>query len=510
MKLKIKEIAANPFRDFTLYPIDDEQVRRLQQSIDEFGFFSGVTARRANRGYELAAGHHRLEAAKRAGLTEIEAVVGNYSDDEMVGIMTLENMTQRGFNAGATQDSVAAYAKIVSKAILLGGEAADRFLAAEPENLARTQKSIAEHGPGKDVIYRAINGFGLEERKERKAADAKAEMLGQGPIEQALAALKQGGIMGRIVADALKEVKALRIERDAAEKAAQEKIRQAEEREEAARVRAEERAKTELERQARAEEVAREKAEAAKAKAAAAEGARKEAAKQAAREAEERRKEAAAAHKRAQKAETERREQAAKERAEAQKAAAKRKADEKAEAERRRKEAEAVKAQRELDRIYDPDCIHVFRLTSHEAAFRASVLSEGGRYVIPVNKQLELAKQIRAEIDGHEKRSGRDLGSNTIEALVGAVIEKGLGLQRETNQAEQARLLQSSHIDRVNEHWTVIRRGLQQAENAFDKIIEEQKNWPYDKSLFPMNLDAIQRIGEMLDIFNGLRKKFGL
>jgi hypothetical protein len=149
-------------------------------------------------------------------------------------------------------------------------------------------------------------------------------------------------------------------------------------------------------------------------------------------------------------------------------------------------------------------------LTSHEAAFRASVLSEGGRYVIPVNKQLELAKQIRAEIDGHEKRSGRDLGSNTIEALVGAVIEKGLGLQRETNQAEQARLLQSSHIDRVNEHWTVIRRGLQQAENAFDKIIEEQKNWPYDKSLFPMDLDAIQRIGEMLDIFNGLRKKFGL
>src|SRR5262245_44637649 len=113
MKLKLDSVLANPFRDFTLYPIDEEQVLRLQKSIHELGFFSGVTARPHFGKYQLAAGHHRIEAARREQLTEVEAVVEKYDDPDMVKIMMVENLTQRGHNAASVLDSVAAYARIV-------------------------------------------------------------------------------------------------------------------------------------------------------------------------------------------------------------------------------------------------------------------------------------------------------------------------------------------------------------------------------------------------------------
>ncbi len=57
-----------------------------------------------------------------------------------------------GAEAAATHDSVAAYAKIVTKAILLGDEAAGKFLpSARLDDLTRTQQSVAEHGPGRTI-----------------------------------------------------------------------------------------------------------------------------------------------------------------------------------------------------------------------------------------------------------------------------------------------------------------------------------------------------------------------
>ena len=498
MKIKIKDIAPNPFRDFSLYPIDKEQVQRLRQSINDLGFFSGVTARRTpgGRGYQLAAGHHRLKAAEKEGLDEVEAVVNDYTDEKMVAVMVVENMTQRGVNAAATQDSVAAYAHIVSRAILLGDEDASRFLeVSDARTLGTAQAKIAQDGPGAPIMYRAINGFSLAERKERRGDDDKAEIMSQGPIEAALASLKQGGVMGRIVAEALKDVQAIRAERDAEAAEQEERRRKAEEREEAARVREQERATAELDRKRIAAEAAQAKAEAAKLKAAQQEGERKEAAKRAAREAEERRKEAAAAHKRAEKEEAEQRKKAEKERAEAKKIDLEYREMKAAEAERRRKEAEAVKEQKALDKVYDPRCVHVFRLSSHEAVFRRGVLSEGGRLVIPVDKQFELAKRIRADMEVAEKNSRGDPGSHYIDVALSNVIEEGLGLQRKADKEERERLLQRSHIDRVNTHWTTIRRGLQQAEQALQKLIEEQNQWQYEKRLFPMDLNAIERIG---------------
>ena len=82
-----------------------------------------------------------------------------------------ENATQRGHNAGAQADSVAAYARIVAKAILLGDEEVTRkffrFTKSAKgggKSLERMQSEIAEHGPGVDIIYRAANRFSLDDR----------------------------------------------------------------------------------------------------------------------------------------------------------------------------------------------------------------------------------------------------------------------------------------------------------------------------------------------------------
>lgn len=182
MKIPLAFLKPNPFRDFALYPLDDEQVERLSHSISELGFFAGVSARQVKDGYELAAGHHRVEAARHAGLIAVDATVKAYTDLQMVQIMANENLTQRGHQATATVDSVAAFCRIVAKWMLIEGSPAE-------------QTKVAQDGPDREMLNRAING------------DRGTKILTSTEISQTLAALKASGRMAKIVADALGEVK---------------------------------------------------------------------------------------------------------------------------------------------------------------------------------------------------------------------------------------------------------------------------------------------------------------
>ena len=109
MKKLISEVLPNIHRDFSIYPIGEAQVDRLVESIKEVGMFLGLPARKTKKGYEIAAGHHRLEALKRTGATHVDLAVKDYSDDDMLKIMIRENNLQRGDeNFGAVLDSVGA------------------------------------------------------------------------------------------------------------------------------------------------------------------------------------------------------------------------------------------------------------------------------------------------------------------------------------------------------------------------------------------------------------------
>jgi ParB/RepB/Spo0J family partition protein len=414
MKISLDSIKPNPFRDFELYPLDEEQINRLAQSIGELGFFASVAARPdGNGGYELAAGHHRIEAARRRGMNEVDANIERYDDFRMVQIMALENLTQRGHNAASTLDSIAAYARIVAKQVLLGEGHIAKNLAVSPQALGLAQSKIASDGPGKDLLYRAINGF---DRKERKA-NKEAEIITETEISQSLGLMKESTLMGRIVAEAYAEVEAIREERD----------REAE-------------ARVERER------TAAEKAERA--------------------------------------------------------------ATRKVEKERRTKEKEAVETQKNKAADYDEACGNIFRLTSHEAAFRTAVLTERGKRFFPVNKQLELAKRVRAQINTVEKKRSHDVGSTTIKGIIREFLDEAVREQKAVDESEKKRMLAESLRERINERWQTIRRGMLQAEAALINLIDDLKKWP-EGEMMPFDMEVADRVIAVGKRFETFKQSMG-
>lgn len=102
MKVKVKNIEFNPFRNINLVPIDPFTVEKLKSSIDELGLWVGMTARphpdKPGK-YQIPFGHHRLVAIRELGIEEIDIAINEISDFNMVLMMVQENMTQRGVSA---------------------------------------------------------------------------------------------------------------------------------------------------------------------------------------------------------------------------------------------------------------------------------------------------------------------------------------------------------------------------------------------------------------------------
>ena len=92
--ISLKKIRDNPYRDKKRNPIDQEKVESIAESIDSTkSFWKGVYGREVEGGYvELAFGHHRLDAARLAGLAEIPIELEEFSDGDMLMWMARENV----------------------------------------------------------------------------------------------------------------------------------------------------------------------------------------------------------------------------------------------------------------------------------------------------------------------------------------------------------------------------------------------------------------------------------
>lgn len=124
-KAPIAKVRPNPFRNFEINPIRNDHVEKLLASIEDIGMWSGLPARKIPETtpaeYQIACGHHRLEAIKRAELSQVSIDIRPYTDEQMIRIMVEENMTQRGNeNAGTVLDSVAAVIVQIVKESNLG------------------------------------------------------------------------------------------------------------------------------------------------------------------------------------------------------------------------------------------------------------------------------------------------------------------------------------------------------------------------------------------------------
>lgn len=98
MKIAISEIRPNPFKKkINGGKLDEETIAKIRANIQELGLMGALPVFKRDGQYHLVAGHHRLEALKRQYGKDhkIEVVVHDYSEENTLRGMVIENLTQR-------------------------------------------------------------------------------------------------------------------------------------------------------------------------------------------------------------------------------------------------------------------------------------------------------------------------------------------------------------------------------------------------------------------------------
>jgi len=108
MKIEVSKLRANPFRNLTRLPLDQDKVDALVHSIKDTSFWDNLIGRETGGGIEIAYGHHRVAALKKCGIKTIDINVRPLTDTEMVKIMSHENMGEWSHDAEFETETVRA------------------------------------------------------------------------------------------------------------------------------------------------------------------------------------------------------------------------------------------------------------------------------------------------------------------------------------------------------------------------------------------------------------------
>jgi len=95
-KLKIIEVEPNreqPRRNF-----DEEALEELSKSIKEYGVIQPIIVTKKDDYYQIVAGERRWRASKKAGLSEIPAIVRDYDSQKNSEIALIENIQREDLN----------------------------------------------------------------------------------------------------------------------------------------------------------------------------------------------------------------------------------------------------------------------------------------------------------------------------------------------------------------------------------------------------------------------------
>jgi len=108
MKIQIKDLEPNPYRDMENYPIDKDKIQSLKDSIQQTGFWDNVLARKRNGKFQIAYGHHRLAAIREVfkPTDEVDIPVKELTDALMIQIMAKENDDNWKTNPKITDETV--------------------------------------------------------------------------------------------------------------------------------------------------------------------------------------------------------------------------------------------------------------------------------------------------------------------------------------------------------------------------------------------------------------------
>jgi hypothetical protein len=118
MKVAVKNIKINPFRNLDNYIIQRERVEALKNSIQETGWWDNILARPTENGsVQIAYGHHRLVALQELGVKEVDIPVKELDDATMLKIMANENMEDWKASPAVVNETVAEVKKFLDEKV---------------------------------------------------------------------------------------------------------------------------------------------------------------------------------------------------------------------------------------------------------------------------------------------------------------------------------------------------------------------------------------------------------
>ncbi|MBO5138778.1 MAG: ParB/RepB/Spo0J family partition protein [Bacilli bacterium] len=120
--VKISELRSNPYQPRKVF--DQEALEELAHSIKEHGVFQPIIVKKSIKGYEIIAGERRVKASSLAGLTEIPAIIREFTDPEMMEIALLENLQREDLTS---IEEANAYDKLIKNLNLTQEELAERL-----------------------------------------------------------------------------------------------------------------------------------------------------------------------------------------------------------------------------------------------------------------------------------------------------------------------------------------------------------------------------------------------
>jgi len=93
---KVRDVSLSELHDFKDHPFhvaDDEDMRKMVESIKEFGVLTPAIARpKEGGGYELISGHRRKRACELAGIDRMPVLIRDMDDDRATILMVDSNL----------------------------------------------------------------------------------------------------------------------------------------------------------------------------------------------------------------------------------------------------------------------------------------------------------------------------------------------------------------------------------------------------------------------------------
>ena len=149
---RVKEIPLaelHPFKDHPFKIQNDDEMKRLMESIQKFGTLTPALARPLPEvGYELISGHRRLAACQVLGIETMPVIIREMSDDEAVIAMVDANLQREHI---LPSEKAFAY-KMKLDAIKHQGKASVQVA----EKLLSVEKVADDAGESKDQVRRYI------------------------------------------------------------------------------------------------------------------------------------------------------------------------------------------------------------------------------------------------------------------------------------------------------------------------------------------------------------------